>query len=425
MKTRTLLTSLAAVLFVAMLLPRAQAQTSWIKHPGNPVIDLGTSGEWDDDGTSAGPVLFDGTSYRMWYLGYDATAGWRTGYATSDDGITWTKDANNPVLDVGSADSWDDSRAAAWTVLLINTTYHMWYGGYDGSTHRIGYATSDDGTTWTKYANNPVLDVGPAGSWDDTHIQTPTVYFDGSTYRMWYMGADQDSAWIGHATSDDGVTWTKYDQNPVLVMGPPDSWDDRWLETTSIVYHNTTYHMWYTGYDGSTRRIGYATSDDGVIWTKYANNPVLDVGTGGSWDDIHIVGSNAFIFNGTIYHMWYSGYNGSNYRMGYATSTPVAIDDPSSSMPASFSLRQNYPNPFNPASTILYEMPQASEVSLIVYDILGREVAELVDTQMESGYHQVMWHGRDGNGLEVPSGIYIARLVTAEYSKAIKMVLLK
>ena len=100
--------------------------------------------------------------------------------------------------------------------------------------------------------------------------------------------------------------------------------------------------------------------------------------------------------------------------------------------PQAFTLYQNYPNPFNPVSTIRYSLPQASEVLLIVYDILGKEVARLVEDHKGQGYHQVMWHGRDRNGLAVPSGIYIARLhatptagVTPEDSKAIKMVLLK
>jgi hypothetical protein len=89
-------------------------------------------------------------------------------------------------------------------------------------------------------------------------------------------------------------------------------------------------------------------------------------------------------------------------------------------LPEGFALHQNYPNPFNPVSTIRYELPQASEVSLIVYDILGREVARLADGYMEPGFHEVQWDGRD-----YASGIYIARLVTPEYSQSIKMVLLK
>jgi len=94
-------------------------------------------------------------------------------------------------------------------------------------------------------------------------------------------------------------------------------------------------------------------------------------------------------------------------------------------LPIEYRLHPNYPNPFNPVSTIRYELPQASDVSLIVYDILGREVARLLDSYMEPGYHQTVWNGRNASGRELPSGIYIARLITLDYSKSIKMALLK
>jgi hypothetical protein len=92
----------------------------------------------------------------------------------------------------------------------------------------------------------------------------------------------------------------------------------------------------------------------------------------------------------------------------------------STEMPGAYALDQNYPNPFNPVSTIRYELPRGSDVSLTVYNIHGREVARLVDTYKEQGFHELHW-----NGGEFASGIYIAHLVTPEYSSSIKMLLLK
>jgi hypothetical protein len=95
------------------------------------------------------------------------------------------------------------------------------------------------------------------------------------------------------------------------------------------------------------------------------------------------------------------------------------------SVPGSFALYQNYPNPFNPTSTIRFDLPQAGYASLIIYDILGREMARLADGYSKAGYHQVSWDGRDAYGRQVSSGIYIAQLVTPEHTMSIKMVLLK
>jgi len=93
--------------------------------------------------------------------------------------------------------------------------------------------------------------------------------------------------------------------------------------------------------------------------------------------------------------------------------------------PQGFRLKQNHPNPFNPTTTIIYALPEDAQVTLVIYDILGREVRQLVNTQMDRGYHQAIWNGRTNKGWEVPTGIYIARLVTPKYAKNIKMVLLK
>ncbi|MFC1619425.1 T9SS type A sorting domain-containing protein, partial [Candidatus Neomarinimicrobiota bacterium] len=104
---------------------------------------------------------------------------------------------------------------------------------------------------------------------------------------------------------------------------------------------------------------------------------------------------------------------------------PILRTDDSGLAPYRFDLHQNYPNPFNPVSTIEYELPHGSELSLVIYDLLGREVARLAEGYTEAGYHQAQWDRRDDRGREVSSGIYLARLMTPEYTRSIRMVLLK
>ena len=101
-------------------------------------------------------------------------------------------------------------------------------------------------------------------------------------------------------------------------------------------------------------------------------------------------------------------------------------------LPVAYTLVQNFPNPFNPVTTLRYELPRRADVLLVIYDVSGREVTRLVDGIQPPGDHQVQWAGKDQSGRNVPSGIYIAQLlvpskagVTPEYSKSIKMVLLK
>ncbi|MCH7575734.1 MAG: PQQ-binding-like beta-propeller repeat protein [Candidatus Marinimicrobia bacterium] len=94
-------------------------------------------------------------------------------------------------------------------------------------------------------------------------------------------------------------------------------------------------------------------------------------------------------------------------------------------IPESFALHQNFPNPFNPRTTIRYELPIPSKTALVIYNIRGQEVIRLVNEGVEAGYHQVIWRGSDRFGRNVASGIYIIRLITTEYTKTVKMVLLK
>ncbi|HBX67677.1 MAG TPA: peptidase S8, partial [Balneolaceae bacterium] len=80
----------------------------------------------------------------------------------------------------------------------------------------------------------------------------------------------------------------------------------------------------------------------------------------------------------------------------------------------------NYPNPFNPTTTINYDVPEAADVQLQVYDITGRKVAELVNTRKSAGSHSVDW-----NADNFATGIYIYRLTAGDFSAVRKLTLIK
>ena len=88
-------------------------------------------------------------------------------------------------------------------------------------------------------------------------------------------------------------------------------------------------------------------------------------------------------------------------------------------------LMQNSPNPFNPSTAIKYYVPQAVDVAIAIYDVLGREVTKLVNGQVEAGYHVVYWNGRDRFGNAAASGVYIYRLTAGNFNEIKKMNLLK
>ncbi|MCD6335522.1 MAG: Ig-like domain-containing protein, partial [Candidatus Latescibacteria bacterium] len=233
---------------------------TWETYPENPVLRDGIGAAWDGAFVSQPSVLYDGTQYHMWYSGYDGTK-FRIGYATSSDGAVWNKHAENPVLKVGVAGSWDDAGVSSPSVLHDGTGYHMWYSGYDGTTMRIGYATSSDGLLWNKHAS-PVLDVEASGAWDAEGVSSPTVLIDGTGYALFYTGSDGAHQRIGYATSTDGMTWNKDVENPVLDVGPSGTLDDAGVSSPIVLYDGIRYCMFYTGCDGDDLNIDLAMGQE-------------------------------------------------------------------------------------------------------------------------------------------------------------------
>jgi len=321
--------SFALLLNFATLDVSVQAETNWTKYAGNPILVSGGVSQWDWFILHPN-VLEVPTGYNMWFTAQNFTAGFeprlRVGLATAPDKVTWTKHPANPVMDLGPAGSWEEFGVGVPWVIWNGTTYWMWYTGFDSSfSTEIGLATSLDGVTWNRYAGNPVISPGIPTDWDGGGTAGASVVLVGGTYHAWYMGVDLSGASrIGHATSPNGWTWTKALTNPVLNIGGAGEWDSNSIGLPCVIFDGVSYQMWYTGQDGSGfSRIGYATSMDGTSWTKYAGNPVLEEGLPGEWDENGPMGSSVLFAPGG-YDMWYGSMDaGGNTGFGYANSTAV------------------------------------------------------------------------------------------------------
>jgi predicted GH43/DUF377 family glycosyl hydrolase len=192
------------------------------------------------------------------------------------------------VLGVGSPGAWDGFSVFRPSVIRTNSSYMMWYSGasiYVVDT--IGFANSTDGISWKRYSQNPVLNVGNATSWDHG-VKDPWVIHENGIYKMWYTGLLY--MWytklivleqIGYATSPDGLNWTKYPGNPVLPYGPVGSLNDKWVFRPVVISTGSSYTMYYSSLSQTgTYGIGMATSNDGISWKKL--DPVTMPSSG--WD---------------------------------------------------------------------------------------------------------------------------------------------
>lgn len=350
----------------------SQDGINWIKDTLNPVLDIGPLGSFDQVNAYVPSVAYipviatNGGTFHMWYDGYDGLIE-QVGYATSPDGTTWTKDPLNPVVKVGSPGSWDAIEVfpMSGSVIVDGNTYKMWYGGLGiMGRYRIGFATSPDGSVWTKDTiNNPVLTESVAGEWDGWSVVPGTVMYDGETYNIWYSGCEDDYRW----------------------------------------------------------RVGYATSPDGINWIRdIQNNPVLDYGPPGSWDYEQAWGASVLVDNVEgLYKMWYTGGPFNDGRVGYATDVSVGYDDSDLQSPNSDLGITNYPNPFSSSTTIEYRIEQPVNAVIQICNQYGQVVGKIIHNG-HRGLNKLPW-----NAGSLPAGVYMCRVTAGNKTSTAKMLVVR
>jgi regulation of enolase protein 1 (concanavalin A-like superfamily) len=309
-----ILTTLALGLWPA----RMAAQVEWTRAEGGPVLTPQAAGEWEALGTPC--VILEADGFVMYYVGDNVEEQLIDGIAraASADGLAWIPDT--ALILPRMPGSWENFTYSP-RVLLEHTaepSYRMWYAGNFQRRCGIGYATSEDGIAWQRHGGNPVL--GPSQPWEETCTDWPSVLFDGTTYSMWYTAGNFDDlsrAAVGYATSHDGLTWTKHLGNPVLREGGEHLRHGAAVPCLIRDSKTASYEMWYTIFetpDGSVASVGYATSMDGIAWAKYSGNPVL---AAGAWDQLVV--EPWVLFGGREYAMWYGGGMFRRFSIGYAT----------------------------------------------------------------------------------------------------------
>jgi hypothetical protein len=189
-------------------------------------------------------------------------------------------------------------------------------------------------------------------------------------------------------------------------------------------------------YDGNGKIEGFQTELKGLLTKLYNRLPkdsqdstqVVSM----KYDSLKVKGNQKLI--GDIYNYWFItedqcfGIHNPKYAVAILQKALGIVFTGIKSLgpvPATYSLSQNFPNPFNPTTNIEFALPQHENVKLEVYDILGRLVTTLANTDMPAGTYRVVWNGKDSNGLPVASGLYLYRLQAGSFTSVKKMLLLK
>jgi len=199
----------------------------------------------------------------------------------------WTHMTDQPVLDYGAPGEWDQWGVFNPSIIKDGDTLKMWYTGafeWPDAQLNIGYAWSLDGITWHRHENNPVINNGRDGK----------VLKEDGLYKMWF----NDGLNIRYATSRNGTFWKKLPQI-VLQKGPEGDWDCGSIYPGCVIKKLDTYMMWYHGSDQKSPdgniQIGLITSMDGINWVKHddplttgppfsQSDPVLKTAGASDWD---------------------------------------------------------------------------------------------------------------------------------------------
>lgn len=273
---------------------RIGCQGGWYRYDRNPLI--GDEGDFCFDNY----VIRMNGQYRMYFS-------WRThygiAYTESSDGLHWGE--RKLVMEPRSEILWEEDVNRP-TILQRDGKIMMWYSAQttagfnqgkwidnyvaaslaDSGTSVIAYAESSDGDHWIR-KDQPVM--VPDLPWEKQSLMNPSVIWDETQkmYLMWYCGGGWfEPDCIGFATSKDGIRWTKHPQNPVFTANPENIWERERVAGCSVMYEDGWYYLFYIGYEDLFKtRICAARSKNGVTdWQRHPENPIISAGMPGSWD---------------------------------------------------------------------------------------------------------------------------------------------
>jgi predicted GH43/DUF377 family glycosyl hydrolase len=259
------------------------AESDDLVHWKNPKLAMGfgKEGEFDYGGCVIGAFLYEKSGVKepkilkkkdgkYWTLygcypkqgGYEIRPGYE-GVASSEDGLTWTRASEQPILSIYQNDckKWEKNCIYQPFMVEHDGTYYNFYNAADGGTERSGLALSNDLIHWVRYPFNPVIDVRK-GEYNAQFSSDPKVYRDGDHWTMIFFGLGKGGAHIMLAFSRDLVHWTVNPEPIYKAGGHPGGLDKSYAHKVSLFYNpkNETFYLFYCAVGTKGRTIGLITS---------------------------------------------------------------------------------------------------------------------------------------------------------------------
>jgi len=373
---------------------------------------------------------------------------------TDASGYTlWTRTYGGYSYDIGNS----VQQTADGGFIIAGVTNS--FGAGESNVYLIKTDTSGD-TLWTKIYGSADDEEGYSvqQTTDGGYIITGDIFFlsletrdvflfktDSSGDILWartYGGVNNDWGKSVQQTVDGGyvIAGTKgfgFGNKDVYLIRTDSSGDTLWTRTYGgSDLSNSVQQTTDGGYiiAGRTSSFGAGGADVYLIKTDSAGDTLWTRTYGGDAGDaghsVQLTTDGGYIITGST-----ASFGAGRTDVYLIKTDPdgfVGISDnipPSYKLPRSWALSQNYPNPFNPTTTITFDVPgtqgEAQHVQLTVYNIRGKQVINLIDSEYEPGSHRVVWNGRNDDGEQVSSGIYLYTLKSEAQTYTKKMVMVK
>ena len=313
----------------------------------------------------------------------------RKGYAgifrSTDNGINWTDVSNY------------------WTNQSIHCFTRLGSNLYAGAAAYGVFCSTDSGITWNEGINN----------WQNGPVIALTVYdsiiFAGTTINGILYSTDEGTTWIH---SDFEGVYSLFSFDHVIYTGPMDGGAYASADSGKSWYPDGLEGLDVYTFAANNGNL-FAGTSSGVFLRNNSTKEWIDVSQPGMPFEIRALATDTqslFLGSGQGSVVWKRPLR----EMISSVGTSAAY------VPGKFILEQNYPNPFNPATVIEYQIPGEDFVSLKVYDILGKEVATLINGVKRAGSYRFEF-----NAASLPSGVYFYRISTGNYTAVKKMLLLR
>ncbi len=293
------------------------------------------------------------------------------------------------------------------TCFALDSLGNIYAGTYDGPVFR----STDNGDHWTQgsggYMATPIVSivVSPSGIiWALPYM--PSINMSTDQGKTWqYPYANLPYRWVGMSIDKAGRLYAANEIDGVFRSDDGMNWKQinnglNGLYMSALIV-TTGGELFAAGWMPSVHSV-WRSVNTGDEWTSYSN--------GLNGDDLiksFAYGRDGYLYAGT--------YRRGVYRIQYLPLQPIPPPAPSE-----FRLLQNYPNPFNSRTTILYELPETSDVSLKIFNVLGQEVATVVNENLPAGRYQVEWNASGCAG-----GVYFYQLQAGNSVDTKKFILLR